>query len=95
MLDLDLRRGHEGAICHGGVIGVLVSHLTGGTERWAFGNPPFASCSRITINEEGRSQVVSLNEIGHFDAMRKKAIGPDGEGFADRMAMPSESQNEA
>lgn len=80
--------------CHGGVIGVILSHITGRTERWSFANAPFASCSRIAIDGDGRAQVASVNEVGHFDAMRKKAIGPDGEGFEDRIAMPTSLQKE-
>jgi probable phosphoglycerate mutase len=67
--------------CHGGVIGVLAAHVTGVAQQWAFSNPPFASISRVVIGAEGRAQVLSMNEVGHFDATRRRVIGPDGEGF--------------
>lgn len=67
--------------CHGGVIGVLASHLIGAGQQWTFANPPFASFSRIAVAADGRAQVLSMNEVGHFDASRSRVVGPDGEGF--------------
>jgi probable phosphoglycerate mutase len=79
---LEQRPGARVAIgCHGGVIGVLAAHVTGVPQQWAFANPPFASFSRVVIAADGRAQVQSLNEVGHFDATRRRVIGPDGEGF--------------
>ena len=67
--------------CHGGVIGSITSHLLGLSSRWAFANPPFASYSRIRVSADGRAQLLSANEVGHFDATRTRAVGPEGEGF--------------
>lgn len=79
---LEQRPGQRVAIgCHGGVIGVLAAHITGVAEQWAFSNPPFASISRVAISADGRAQVLSINEVGHFDATRRRVVGPDGEGF--------------
>ena len=79
---LEERPGQRVAIgCHGGVIGVLAAHVTGVPQQWAFANPPFASFSRVVIAADGRAQVLSLNEVGHFDATRRRVIGPDGEEF--------------
>ena len=72
--------------CHGGVIGVVLAHVTGLAEPWSFANPPFASFCRVVLGDDGRAQVASLNETGHFDAMRERAVGPDGEGFAEPTA---------
>lgn len=72
---------HVAVACHGGVIGVLAAHITGVSQRWAFANPPFASFSRVAISADGRAQVLSLNEVGHFDATRSRVVGPNGEGM--------------
>jgi broad specificity phosphatase PhoE len=81
--DLVARRPGERVFiaCHGGVIGSITSHLLGITTRFAFANPPFASYSRIHVDVDGRGQVLSANEVGHFDASRERRIGPEGEGF--------------
>jgi hypothetical protein len=36
---------------------------------------------RIHVDVDGRGQVLSVNEVGHFDASRERRIGPEGEGF--------------
>ena len=72
--------------CHGGVIGVILTHVTGLDEPWSFANPPFASFSRVAVGEDGRVQVASMNETGHFDAMRESATGPGGNGFEEPAA---------
>jgi len=68
--------------CHGGVIGVIIAHVIGtAVERWSFANPPFASFSRASVEANGSVRMLSLNEVGHFDASRERVIGPEGEGF--------------
>jgi broad specificity phosphatase PhoE len=86
---------HIAVGCHGGVIGVILAHITGITERWSFANPPFASCARIDIAEDGRAQVLSMNETGHFDAMRDHVVGTAGEGFAEPDASPPGEHTES
>jgi probable phosphoglycerate mutase len=66
--------------CHGGVIGVIAAHVIGHEKFFALGRAPFASCSRVVV-DSGSAQMVSLNEIAHFDASRDRVVGPDGEGF--------------
>ena len=70
--------------CHGGVIGVVLSHVVGVATPFAFANLPFASISRVVVDANGRAQVRSISEVGHFDATRTRVVGPDGEGFAGR-----------
>jgi hypothetical protein len=41
---------------------------------------PFASITRLVV-EEGGVRVRSLHEIAHFDGVRERAVGPEGEGF--------------
>ena len=48
----------------------------------------------VVIGDDERAQVASLNEVGHFDAMRDRVTGPDGEGFEDPSPTPSGSQDE-
>jgi len=79
--------------CHGGVIGVLAAHLTGTGQQWAFANPPFASFTRVAVHADGRTQVLSMNEIGHFDAARTRVVGPDGEGFEGKGFMQALSES--
>ena len=81
--DLVARRPGERVFvaCHGGVIGAITSHLLGVSERFAFANPPFASFSRIEVEPDGTTRVLSINEVGHFDATRERLVGPEGEGF--------------
>lgn len=67
--------------CHGGVIGAITAHLLGTQMFQGLANPPFASCTRIRVESDGRVQLVSANEISHFDATRERHVGPDGEGF--------------
>ena len=81
--------------CHGGVIGVILAHVTGLTQPWSFANPPFASFCRIALGEDGRAQVMSMNETGHFDAMRERVIGPNGEGFEDPSPTAPDAGGEA
>ncbi len=66
--------------CHGGVIRAIASHVLGHDDPFVLANPPFASCSRLRVRE-GSVRLVSLNEVGHFDATRQRVVGPDGEGF--------------
>lgn len=82
--DLVARRPGERVFvaCHGGVIGAITSHLLGVQKRFAFANAPFASYSRIRVGSDGRGQVHSANEVGHFCATRDRHVGPDGEGFS-------------
>jgi len=70
--------------CHGGVIGVVLSHVLGLATPFAFANLPFASISRVIVGADARAQVRSVSEVGHFDAARTRVVGPDGEGFAGR-----------
>ena len=67
--------------CHGGVIGVIAGHVLGLDSRGILGHPPFASITRIAIADQQPAQLLSLNEVGHFDATRSRVIGPDGPGF--------------
>ncbi len=68
--------------CHGGVIGAILAHTMGIDSPFVFANVPFASLSRLRIHPNGSGHLASLSEIGHFDATRERAIGPDGEGFS-------------
>lgn len=68
--------------CHGGVIGAIAAHLLGTQMYQGLANAPFASMTRIRAHSDGRVHLVSVNEIGHFDASRDRHVGPDGEGFA-------------
>lgn len=67
--------------CHGGVINRIVAEVVGvGTERVNF-NTPYASITRIRIDRvRERRTLVSLNEVGHFDADRSGLVGPMGDG---------------
>jgi probable phosphoglycerate mutase len=70
--------------CHGGVIGAILAHILGASSPFTFANVPFASISRLRIHADGRGQLASLCEVGHFDAARARVVGPDGEGFEGR-----------
>ena len=78
--DLVARRPGErvAVACHGGVIGVIATHLLGLEDPWVFANPPFASFSRLIVHSDRPAQIVSLNETGHYDAHRERVVGPDG-----------------
>jgi probable phosphoglycerate mutase len=55
--------------CHGGVVRRIVSHLLGVTANLRI-EIDYASVTRVEIDDDGRSTLVSLNETGHFDASR-------------------------
>ena len=82
---IDTRPGARVVVgCHGGVIGAILAHVIGVDSPFTFANVPFASISRLRIQPDGRGQLASLCEVGHFDAERARMIGPDGEGFEGR-----------
>ncbi len=85
---LRLRRRHDGQM-------VLAAHVTGVAQQWAFANPPFASFSRVGVDGDGRAQVLSLNEVGHFDATRRRVVGPDGEGFEGRGFLQARAESQS
>ncbi len=67
--------------CHGGVIGAILAHVLDQDSPFTFANVPFASITRLRVQPDGRGQLASLCEVGHFDAQRARVVGPDGEGF--------------
>ena len=66
--------------CHGGTIGVILTHLLGVSSHALFDSTPFASITRlIVIGSETRLR--SLHDVSHFDGTRTHSHGPIGEGF--------------
>lgn len=60
---------------HGGTIKVILGSIVGGK---GLGNPftiDYASLTRIEIRD-GRAHILSVNELGHFDAERRERVGP-------------------
>ncbi len=51
---------------------VITSSKLRAKQQWAFASPPFASLSRVVVSADGRAQVLSMNEVGHFDATRRR-----------------------
>jgi probable phosphoglycerate mutase len=79
---LDRPRGERVVVaCHGGTIGVILSHVLEIQSHTLLDATPFASITRLVV-EEGGVRVRSLHEIAHFDGVRERAVGPEGEGFA-------------
>jgi probable phosphoglycerate mutase len=66
--------------CHGGTIGVILTHVMGVSSHALFDATPFASISRLVVVED-TVRVRSLHEVAHFDGRRERAVGPEGEGF--------------
>jgi len=66
--------------CHGGTIGVILSGVLGISTHALLGATPFASISRIEVVGD-TVQLRSLHEIAHFDGVRDRALGPEGDGF--------------
>lgn len=66
--------------CHGGTIGVILTHLMGVSSHALFDSTPFASITRVlVIGAEARLR--SLHDVAHFDGTRTHTHGPIGEGF--------------
>ncbi len=78
---LDRPRGQRVVVaCHGGTIGVILSQVLKIQAHSLLDATPFASITRLVI-EDGAVRVRSLHEIAHFDGVRERALGPEGEGF--------------
>ena len=78
---LDRPRGERVAVaCHGGTIGVILSHVLNIQTHSMLEATPFASITRVVVDAEA-VRVRTLHEISHFDGVRKNAVGPEGEGF--------------
>ncbi len=67
--------------CHGGTIGVILSHVLGISTRGVFEATPFASITRVQVEGEV-ARLGSLHEVAHFDGQRERVLGPEGEGFS-------------
>ncbi|MEM9176722.1 MAG: histidine phosphatase family protein [Myxococcota bacterium] len=63
--------------CHGGTIGVILSHLVGASTHQVFDSTPFASVSRLLV-ADGTAKVRTLHEVAHFDGDRVAAHGVEG-----------------
>jgi broad specificity phosphatase PhoE len=64
------RRGERVLVsCHGGVVRRIVAHLLGMTDHPRI-EIDYASITRVQIDDNGLATLVSLNETGHFDAVR-------------------------
>jgi probable phosphoglycerate mutase len=57
--------------CHGGVVRRIVSHLLGITD-FPRVEIDYASITRVELDAKGTATLVSLNEVGHFDAARER-----------------------
>lgn len=66
--------------CHGGTIGVILSHLLGVSSHSLFDSTPYASVTRVLVVGED-ARVRSLHETAHFDGVRASTAGWEGEGF--------------
>ena len=67
--------------CHGGVVNRIVADVVGVGEQRVNFNTPYASITRIRVDTaSGRRMLMSLNEVGHFDADRSGVVGPMGDG---------------
>jgi 2,3-bisphosphoglycerate-dependent phosphoglycerate mutase len=78
---LDRPRGERVVVaCHGGTIGVILSYVLDIQTHTLLDATPFASITRLVV-EGGGVKVRSLHEIAHFDGVRERAVGPEGEGF--------------
>lgn len=76
---IEQRPGNRVAVaCHGGVIGSISAHILGVAERWSLAVPPFASLTRIAAPPDTAPQILTLNEVAHFDTDRNEVIGPRG-----------------
>lgn len=67
---------------HGGTMNRWFAHLYRVGERVSF-NVPYASISRVEVSPDGLPRILSINETGHFDAVRSEVAGPmrDGRGY--------------
>jgi 6-pyruvoyl-tetrahydropterin synthase len=66
--------------CHGGTVGVILSLVLELQTHSLLDATPFASITRLVANE-GAVRVRTLHEVSHFDGVRERAVGPEGEGF--------------
>lgn len=63
--------------CHGGTIGVILSHVIGTSSHSVFESTPYASVSRmLVIGAEARLR--TLHEVAHFDGRREDTHGVEG-----------------
>jgi len=63
--------------CHGGTIGVILSHVLGVSSHGVFDSTPYASVSRIAVVGKD-ARVRTLHEIAHFDGIRDATHGVEG-----------------
>ncbi|MGB0621565.1 MAG: histidine phosphatase family protein [Myxococcota bacterium] len=63
--------------CHGGTIGVILSHVIGASSHAIFDSTPYASVTRLLL-VEGHARVRTLHEVAHFDGERLTAHGVEG-----------------
>lgn len=63
--------------CHGGTIGVILSHVIGASSHAVFDATPFASVTRLFASD-GAARIRSLHEVAHFDGAREAAHGVEG-----------------
>lgn len=79
---LDQPRGERVVVaCHGGTIGVILSRVLEIQTHSLLDATPFASITRL-VAADGAVRVRTLHEVAHFDGVRERAVGPEGEGFA-------------
>jgi probable phosphoglycerate mutase len=63
--------------CHGGTIGVILSHVIGASSHGVFDSTPYASVSRIAVVGKD-ARVRTLHEMAHFDGIRDATHGVEG-----------------
>lgn len=71
--------GHRVVVaCHGGVISCITAHVLGIAQQWSLAVPPFASLTRVAAPAGSPAQILTLNEVAHFDTTRETVTGPEG-----------------
>jgi len=63
--------------CHGGTIGVILSHVIGTSSHSVFESTPYASVSRLLVLGED-ARLRTLHEAAHFDGRREATHGVEG-----------------